>query len=89
MVKPGYKSTEFWITTITMLLAAVLGVLTTQGVLAEDAASAIQQIGGVLIGVVVPLILGWLGNQYIRARTSLKSQEMMGPRAEMGQNASG
>lgn len=65
-IKPGYKTTEFWLS----LLALVLGAVAAAGVL-PDGGLATQVIGGILA------ILSQLG--YTASRAKLKADPLPPP----------
>lgn len=62
-LKPGYKTTEFYIT----LAGLVLGLLVGNGVLSEENSNVIMQILALLIPALLPVA-------YTLARTWLKNQ---------------
>lgn len=68
-MKQGYKTTEFWVT----LLAMVVGLAVHLGLLAPDTASDIQNQGSSIIvqlfellAVVVPAAAYTLGRSYVK-----------------------
>jgi hypothetical protein len=71
-MKPGYKSTEFWLTVVAQVFGLVLlfGVLTAeQSATLYDAIARIVEAVVALAAALVPLI------EYIKARTGLKALE--------------
>ena len=75
-MKPGYQSTEFWLT----LLAMILGAVMASGVL-SDGGLVIQIVGGALA------LLAKLG--YTAARTSAKNTETYAKLGTLGEKKDG
>ena len=75
-VKPGVRTSEFWVTLIMGLVTAVVGVMVAQGVLSEEIGGLAVQVIGLLVVAVVPIVLGWLGASYIHSRTTLKLEDI-------------
>jgi len=72
-MKPGYKTTEFWLTLLATLGGLVLAVIQiAQPERADEVKSAwdgATRVAEVVLPILLPLILG---NQYITARAALK-----------------
>ena len=62
-IKPGYKTTEFWLT----ILTTGVMVLVATGVIGQADADTINELGAELIAAVLPIAL------YIWSRTRVKS----------------
>lgn len=64
-IKPGWKTSEFWLSTITTLG----GILTASGVFAgsEQTINTVVQVAGVLVSAIVPIF-------YVGLRTELKQK---------------
>lgn len=61
--KPGYKTTEFWMTIVTF----VFGALVALGVITQDSAAEWQSLLAPLITAVLPVVI------YIWGRSKVKS----------------
>ena len=71
-VKPGYKTTEFWLTGLTAVAGAIVAVLVSYGVLSTDEG----QMWLKLIVAVVPLAFAaYSVGKYSESRASVKSSE--------------
>jgi hypothetical protein len=75
MTKPGYRTSEFWATALSQLLAllALLGVVRR-----DDLATLQDALGQCAAAAAVFLTNAWVVVQYIRSRTLLK--QPLGPR---------
>lgn len=72
MVKPGYKTTEFWVTLITNVITAL--VLT--GLLTQTEAEVLNQAtAAMVVGLIALITNGLIVFTYIRSRTDVKLQE--------------
>ena len=71
-MKPGYQTTEFWVTAIVNVTAAVVAILAARGLLTADEAPlwvAFAQAVGVLVA---PLVAGVVTKAYVDGRSRLK-----------------
>ncbi len=75
-MKPGYKTTEFWIVLLTGLITAVVGVLVANGLMSTATSDAVVQIMGLLVVALVPVVLGWISTRYTHGRTAVKLEEI-------------
>lgn len=81
--KPGYKTTEFWVTILAKALVAAIGYFTVTGGPLDEITAALQA-GGGFAAVVVPLakvaagpFFAWLASKiaskYVDSRTAVKT----------------
>lgn len=68
-VKPGYKTTEFWVTAATNLVAALLALLVGRGVLVAEESSLVQD----LALATIPLVAAVVNAAYIHSRGQVKA----------------
>lgn len=68
-IKPGHKTTEFWMTAITNVVLAVFGALVTFGSLSGEQAEALQAI----VLAVVPLAIAIATGAYATSRAKVKA----------------
>ena len=71
-IKPGVLTTEFWLTAIVNLGAAVLLYLQVTGALTGEESEAVLQMVRALAALVVPVVLAVVNVSYIRGRTRVK-----------------
>jgi hypothetical protein len=83
VVKPGWKTSEFWLHALAGLGLAVLGL--AEQLLPQAGANPIVQGVG---AVVIPLVLGWLAKAYGDGRVAVKSAaSMISSASEAGKTA--
>ena len=75
-MKSGVRTSEFWVTAVMGVVTAVMGVLVANGLVSGELSENIEQVAGLAVGVLVPLVLGWLGVRYTQSRTQLKLREL-------------
>lgn len=72
-IKPGVLTSEFWLTAIVNLGAAVLLYLQVTGAVSVEESDAVLQIVQALANLLVPLLLAVVNVSYIRSRTLVKA----------------
>ncbi len=87
-MKKGIYSTEFWLSFIMALVVAVLGVFVANGLLTAENSNLIVQLSAVLLGLIVPLVIGKITTRYTHGRTTLKLQQGEVARSNKGVNSS-
>lgn len=71
--KPGYKTTEFWITAISNIIGASLAILAARGLLSqEESALWLTLVQSIAIAV-IPITLAFINGRYINSRASVKT----------------
>ena len=77
MEKPGYKTTEFWMATITNIVAAVIPILVLYGVMThEEGQLWYTLILAIAAPVVAVIVMGFVSRTYINSRTEIKTESM-------------
>ncbi len=71
-VKPGFKTSEFWITAVVNIAAAVIGLLAARGLVSSEEQSLYLALVQSLAVVVAPLIIAVVTGKYIESRTEVK-----------------
>jgi hypothetical protein len=71
-MKTGFMTSEFYVTAVVNIIAAVIGILAIRGlVTAEEGNLYVALARGVAV-TVAPLVMAWVTNNYIRSRTEVK-----------------
>lgn len=71
--KPGYKTTEFWITAVVNIVAAVVAILAVRGLVSETEAELYVTLAQAVVGAVAPLVIAFTSGRYINSRAKIKS----------------
>ena len=72
----GYKTTEFWVTTVGGVLIAVLPLLVAYGVLTSELADVWKGVIMAIVTIVAPPVLGSMAKNYANNRTAVKTEAM-------------
>lgn len=71
-VKPGYKTTEFYVTLFVNLIAAVLTVMVASALVSQEQANAINALALAVAGI-VPIFAGaFVAGRYVSGRAAVK-----------------
>jgi len=70
--KAGFFTSEFWLSAVSILAAALVGVLQLTPAALAKLPPPWGGLAGALAGVVVPLVIGWITHRYIGSRTDIK-----------------
>jgi hypothetical protein len=73
-IKPGYRTSEFWITVVVNLAAAVLAVVAHYGLLTDDESALWLALVRAAAAIAAPLVMAIVSREYIRGRTQVKSR---------------
>ena len=73
MQKPGYKTTEFWITAIVNIVAAVVTVLGVRGMVSAEEGNAYVAVASAVATAVAPLAAAFVSGRYINSRAAVKA----------------
>ena len=76
-MQPGYKTTEFWMTAIGAIVAAVIPLLVAYRVLDEEQGQLWAALILAVAGVVVPVVIGSMVKAYTASRTDVKVAALM------------
>jgi VIT1/CCC1 family predicted Fe2+/Mn2+ transporter len=76
-MKPGYKTTEFWLTAIASILGALVPIVIAYGLLTAEEAEMWLNLILAVAAVVVPIVLLNSATKYTQSRTSLKETEAL------------
>ena len=76
-MEPGYKTTEFWLTAIGAIVAAVIPLLVAYKVLDEAQGQLWAGLILAVAGVVVPVVIGSMVKAYTASRTDVKMAAIM------------
>jgi len=71
-MKPGVKTTEFWITAIVNVIAAVVMVLGVRGLVTAEEGNAYIALGSAIASAVAPLAAAFVTGRYINSRAVVK-----------------
>ena len=77
-MQPGYKTTEFWMTAIGGIVAAVIPLLVAYRVLDEEQGQLWAGLILAVAAVVVPVVIGSMVKSYTAARADVKMAAIMG-----------
>jgi multisubunit Na+/H+ antiporter MnhB subunit len=72
-LKPGYKTTEFWITAVANITGTVIALLAGYGVLKTEEGELWLALIQALALAIIPLVLALVNGRYIQARSQLKT----------------
>jgi len=71
--KPGYKTTEFWITAVANIGGTVVALLVGYGILKEEEGKLWLALLQALALAIIPLVLAFINGRYIQSRAEIKS----------------
>lgn len=73
--KPGYKTTEFWITAVSNIVGAVIAILAARGLVSqEEGALWLTLIQAVAVAA-IPVALAFINGRYINSRAAIKTAQ--------------
>lgn len=73
--KPGYKTTEFWITAVSNIVGAVIAILAARGLVSqEEGALWLTLIQAVAVAA-IPVALAFINGRYINSRAAVKTAQ--------------
>jgi multisubunit Na+/H+ antiporter MnhB subunit len=70
--KPGYKTTEFWITAVANIAGTVIALLVGYGMLKTREGELWLALVQALALAIIPLVLAFANGRYIQARADVK-----------------
>jgi multisubunit Na+/H+ antiporter MnhB subunit len=71
--KPGYKTTEFWITAVANIAGTVIALLAGYGMLKAEKGELWLALVQALALAIIPLVLALVNGRYIQARADVKT----------------
>lgn len=71
--KPGYKTTEFWITAVVNIVAAIVSILVIRDLMTPQESELYVVLAKAIAGAVVPLVAAYVNGRYINARAAVKA----------------
>ena len=71
--KPGYKTTEFWITAVANIAGSVIALLAGYGLMKSDEGELWLALAQSLALAVIPLVLAFVNGRYINSRAQVKA----------------
>jgi len=78
--KPGYKTTEFWVTALVNIVAAVVTVLGVRGLVSAEEGNAYVAVACAVATAVAPLAAAFVSGRYITSRSEVKSADSLSKR---------
>lgn len=72
-LKPGYKTTEFWITAVVNIAGALIAILAGYGTIKGEEGELWLGLVQALALAIVPLVLAFVNGRYINARAAVKA----------------
>ena len=71
-MKPGVRTSEFWITAVVDVVAAVVAILSARGLLAAGEQDLWITLAQAVATAVAPLVAAWVTKAYVDGRSALK-----------------
>jgi len=75
-IKPGIKTSEFWITAVANIVGAVIAILVARGLISGEEGELWIQLAGAVLVAVIPVALALINASYIKGRSELKRAEL-------------
>ena len=72
-VKPGFKTTEFWIVAVVNIITAVIGILAIRGLVTAQEGDLYIALGSAVVAAISPLVLAYTTAGYAQARAQVKT----------------
>lgn len=71
-IKPGIKTTEFWVTAGTNIALAIVGILALRGLISSDEGELWVQLVSAVLVAVVPMAMAIVATFYNKSRAEVK-----------------
>lgn len=71
--KPGYKTTEFWITAISNIVGAVIAILAARGLVSQEEGALWLTLIQAIAVAAIPVALAFINGRYINSRAEVKT----------------
>ena len=72
-MKTGFKTSEFWITAIVNVIAAVIAILGVRGLVSAEEGDLYVALASAVASAVAPLVMAFVTGRYINARATVKA----------------
>jgi len=72
-VKPGYKTTEFWVTTGTNIALAIVAILAMRGLMSREEGELWVQLVSAVLVAIVPVGMALATASYSQSRAKVKA----------------
>ena len=72
-IKPGYRTTEFWLTAIVNMAGAIIAILAGRGLMTSDEGDLWLVLIQSIAVAIIPLALAIVDAAYIQSRGSVKT----------------
>ena len=70
--KPGYKTTEFWITAVSNIVGAVIAILAARGLVSQEEGALWLTLIQAIAVAAIPVALAFINGRYINSRAEVK-----------------
>lgn len=74
-MKPGYQTSEFWLTAVTNIAAAIIAILAFRGLLSHEEGELWLQLAQVLAATVSPIVIAIVTAVYTNGRAKVKATQ--------------
>ena len=81
--KPGYKTTEFWITAVANIAGSIVALLAGYALIKSEEGELWLALAQSLALAVIPLVLAFVNGRYIECRSEVKREVERGKVAEL------
>ena len=71
--KPGYKTTEFWVTSIVNIAAAIIAILAARGLVNSEEGSLYVVLVQSIAVAVAPIVMAIVTAKYVEGRSKVKA----------------
>ena len=71
--KPGYKTTEFWVTAVSNIVGAAIAIFAARGLVDPDEGALWLTLVQALAVAVIPVALAFINGRYINSRAEVKA----------------
>jgi hypothetical protein len=78
-IKPGYKTTEFWVTAVVNIVTAVIGILAVRGLVTAEEGNLYVALASAVVAAMAPLVLAYVTARYAQSRAQVKIAANGGP----------
>lgn len=72
-VKPGIRTSEFWIAAIVDVVAAVMGILAIRGLVSPEEGNLYVVLASAIVAAVAPIVMAFTTGKYIQGRALVKA----------------
>ena len=72
-IKPGIKTSEFWITIVVNIVTAVMGILAVRGLVSVEEGNLYVVLASAIVAAIAPIVLAFTTGKYIQSRAQVKA----------------